>query len=164
MSTTTTTTTTPSAIQVIEAEGATEILTEVCYAAAAANGWHEDYPKREDYTSDQVFKRATLAWITNKVYLIANEVIEGTEELRDGRRVDEIYFVHPDGTEYTEQQYDALTGAPLCKPEGLPIELADAIIRIGDLTGLMELPTADAVGFKLEYNATRGKRHGGKAF
>jgi NTP pyrophosphatase (non-canonical NTP hydrolase) len=49
------------------------------------------------------------------------------------------------------------------KPEGLPIELADAIIRILDLCGALGIDIESAVETKHEFNAARPFRHGGKA-
>lgn len=48
------------------------------------------------------------------------------------------------------------------KPEGIPIELADAVIRIFDLAEGFNVPLAEAVMVKMAYNKTRPERHGGK--
>jgi len=49
------------------------------------------------------------------------------------------------------------------KPEGLPSELADVLIRIGDFCGRHGIDLEAAVLAKLAYNKTRPRRHGGKA-
>lgn len=49
------------------------------------------------------------------------------------------------------------------KPVGFAIELADVLIRVLDLCGLLEIDIDDAVRRKHEYNKTRPYRHGGKA-
>lgn len=49
------------------------------------------------------------------------------------------------------------------KPEGLPIELADTVIRIADLCGALGIDLGAAIEQKLTYNATRKHRHGGRA-
>ena len=48
------------------------------------------------------------------------------------------------------------------KPEGALIELADAVIRIGDLCGKMGWDLEKAIMLKTRYNLTRPHRHGGK--
>ena len=74
--------------------------------------------------------------------LIVSELAEALEELRDGHPLQEIRF-GPDG-----------------KPEGFTVELADAIIRIGDMCGGYNLPLARALLLKLKYNETRPYKHG----
>jgi NTP pyrophosphatase (non-canonical NTP hydrolase) len=46
------------------------------------------------------------------------------------------------------------------KPEGIAIELADAVIRIMDLCGKMEIDLGRAILDKMEYNRTRPHKHG----
>lgn len=48
------------------------------------------------------------------------------------------------------------------KPEGLPSELADAVIRVLDMAGAMGINIEAAVAEKVAFNATRPHRHGGK--
>ncbi len=50
----------------------------------------------------------------------------------------------------------------LNKPEGIPSELADTVIRICDLCGLMGIDLERAIEEKMLYNKTRPHRHGGK--
>ena len=49
------------------------------------------------------------------------------------------------------------------KPEGLPSELADVVIRVLDLAGWLGIDLGEAIRAKHAYNATRPYRHGGKA-
>lgn len=78
-----------------------------------------------------------------KLALVHSEVSEALEALRDGET--ELY----------------LTDAG--KPEGLPAELADAVIRICDLAGWLGIDLGEAIRLKHAYNETRPYRHGGKA-
>lgn len=78
--------------------------------------------------------------------LMISEITEASEELRDGHRLDEIYL--KDGS---------------TKPEGVPIELADAVIRIADFCKEHDIDLVLAITVKMSYNATREHRHGGKA-
>jgi len=48
------------------------------------------------------------------------------------------------------------------KPEGLPIELADVVIRVLDLAGYLGIDLQDAIAVKHQYNKTRSYRHGSK--
>lgn len=48
------------------------------------------------------------------------------------------------------------------KPEGIPIELADAVIRIISFCSRFDINLADAIDQKMAYNETRPHRHGGK--
>ncbi len=72
-----------------------------------------------------------------------SELSEAFEEHRAGHAVDEIY--EKDG-----------------KPEGIPVELADTVIRIADFCGLHGIDLQQAIDIKLEYNKTRTYRHGNK--
>lgn len=48
------------------------------------------------------------------------------------------------------------------KPEGIPSEMADILIRLLDTAGRYGVNLDSAVREKLAYNRTRGHRHGGK--
>ena len=48
-------------------------------------------------------------------------------------------------------------------PHGVPIELADLVIRVADLCQNYGIDLEDAIAKKIEYNKTRPMRHGGKA-
>lgn len=48
------------------------------------------------------------------------------------------------------------------KPEGVPIELADAVIRIMDFCEAQNIDLEEAIRIKHEFNKTRPYRHGGK--
>lgn len=76
-----------------------------------------------------------------KIALIHSELSEALEEHRAGRAPNEVYEVYGE-------------------PEGVPIELADAIIRIADLCGHYDIDLAAAVEQKLTYNKRRPDRHG----
>lgn len=48
------------------------------------------------------------------------------------------------------------------KPSGIASELADVLIRIGDMCGKWNIPLEKALEMKMEYNKSRPYRHGGK--
>lgn len=82
------------------------------------------------------------------VSLMHSELSEALEEYRNGRDYDEVY--------YNESADD------INKPEGIPIELADCIIRILQFCGEEGIDIQEAYELKMQYNGTRPHRHGGK--
>lgn len=48
------------------------------------------------------------------------------------------------------------------KPEGIPIEMADAVIRLMDMAEAFGIDLLDAIQIKMKYNRGRTFRHGGK--
>lgn len=79
-----------------------------------------------------------------QIALIGCEVSEAIEEIRKGGDVTRNSY--PDGL----------------KPEGVPAELADVIIRVLDYSYARGIDIESAVFEKLEFNTTRSHRHGGK--
>ena len=120
-------------------------LTDVaheCYDAAEENGWHDDV--------NQFRARAGMEnnWVGNKLMLVVSELCEAQDELRKGHNPDHIYL--------SEKE----------KPEGFLVEMADAVIRIFDLLGVLGLndDLQEVIEAKLAHNRARGYKHGGKAF
>lgn len=77
----------------------------------------------------------------NRIALIHGELFEAHEEYRNGRG------------------FEPRVG-PTGKPEGVPSELADVVIRVADLCGVHGIDLQSAVETKLAYNRTRPFRHG----
>lgn len=48
------------------------------------------------------------------------------------------------------------------KPLGIPIELADVVIRVFSMCSELEIDLEAAIDTKITWNRTRGIRHGGK--
>ena len=72
-----------------------------------------------------------------------SEISEAWEEYRNGHPMNEVYF---NGD----------------KPEGVPVELADCIIRILDTCEKYKIDIQEAIKIKMEYNESRPYKHGGK--
>jgi NTP pyrophosphatase (non-canonical NTP hydrolase) len=86
--------------------------------------------------------------VPEKLMLIVSEIAEALEEYRDGKPLDLVYFADPKDEK--------------SKPEGFGVELADAVIRILDLCGYLQIDMAELIALKHNYNLTRSYRHGGK--
>lgn len=76
--------------------------------------------------------------------LIVTEVSEAVEEFRIGKKPNETY--------YKEDKPS--------KPEGIPSELADVIIRVLDLCGEYDIDVESMLDEKLGFNQTREHKHG----
>lgn len=109
-------------------------MQDCIYKTAEDHGWWEGEPN-----------------IPEKLALIHSEVSEALEEYRKGIALDVVYT--GDGKGIMK---------PGDKPEGFGVELADAIIRILDLCGYLQIDMAELIALKHNYNLTRSYRHGGK--
>lgn len=72
-----------------------------------------------------------------------SELSEALKEFTDGREITETYYI--DG-----------------KPEGIPTELADIILRVLSYSGKENINIERALFEKMEYNKTRPYLHGKK--
>lgn len=80
--------------------------------------------------------------LPTRLMLIVSELAEAMEEHRAGN----------------DPKFSSVTGGG--KPIGIPSELADVIIRVGDLAGVYGIDLEAAVRDKMAFNETRPRKHG----
>lgn len=124
-------------------------LQERAYRQSAEKGFHDDEPTEG---------RALLSLNAERIALIHSELSEALEELRNGKAANETYYP----TMPNEWGDDEPHGP--FKPEGVPSEMADVVIRVLDFCGANNINLEAMILEKLDYNASRGRMHGGKKF
>jgi NTP pyrophosphatase (non-canonical NTP hydrolase) len=75
--------------------------------------------------------------------------------------VSEAFEAYRNNYPYSENYYFADNNNNL-KPEGIPSELADVILRVTDICAQFNIDLEAAIIEKKEYNKTRPYQHGGK--
>lgn len=120
-------------------------LAKKCYDEAAANGWHQNEVSLGDCLMN-----------------IHSEISEAWEEHRNGRGITEIYYRCKKNANIAHTCHGICEPCEYGKPEGIPIELADVLIRVLDACAMYGIDIDAAVEQKLSYNQKRGYRHGGK--
>lgn len=116
------------------------MMQDEVYEVNAENGWFDDQRTFGD-----------------EMMLLVTEVAEAMEAFRDfGFKQ---FYRRPDG-EFDDSPVSD-SGAPN-KPEGVASEIADVLIRVLDTCHRHDIDLFKAFREKLNYNITRGYRHGGK--
>ena len=133
--------------------------------ANKAKGFHDDMPDRADFVpgdrGDRAFESAMRHYHGNLHMLIVSEAAEAHDEIRAGRAADETYYPTAiEGSEVLKQPYR--NGGGPAKPEGVPSEIADGIIRGFDYFARHNIDGASMIVEKLIYNASRPFKHGKK--
>jgi hypothetical protein len=102
-----------------------------------------------------------------KMLLVIREITEAVEELRAGKTPVQIYFpglVLAREDKPSMDQIFEFAVEQKVKPEGFPIELVDAIIRLFNMVSDLGYSVEQLVVLKDAYNQSRPFKHGGKAF
>lgn len=138
-------TTTPLTISQLQAR---------CADLANSKGFHGKRRVAEDADLMVHYRMARVG------ALILTELGELVEEIRGGHPMTANYYPamgSPDAT-YSEPR----PGMDWGKPEGVPAEAADVLIRLLDWCGEEGIDLEAAVIEKMAYNETRAAMHGGK--
>ena len=107
------------------------------------SAWCERKGWREDVRSERPNSAGDL------LMLVVTELAEALEEVRDHHGLNEVCHV--------EDKHGRQ------RPGGVPIELADVLIRIFDIAGRWNIDLEAVVREKMAYNEDRPYKHGGRA-
>lgn len=117
---------------------------------------HEEAKKKGWYTK----KGRNIAEL---IALIHSEISEALEEARDSVDVMELSHIFY-SSKYDPKARLGKSQGEYTKPEGFAVEVADAVIRIADMCGYLDIDLEEAIKIKMKYNKTRPHRHGDKLF
>ena len=107
-------------------------LARKCHEDAKSLGWYDEGKTKSD---------------VENLMMVVTELAEAVEEIRNEKPA---FYYHP--TDDRE----------IKKPEGIAVEIADAIIRLLDMSAYKGYDIETVIKEKLAFNLTRGYRHGGK--
>jgi hypothetical protein len=108
-----------------------------CYATSAAHGFHDTDTPDPSRAVGRLQQAQRLMLIVSE----AAEAFEHLRNLRPGEPIDQII-------------YDGL------KPDGVPIEMADIVIRVMDFCETYNINLAKMMRIKMRYNESRPYKHG----
>lgn len=111
-------------------------------------------------------------YIGNKLMLVASELAEAQDEIRNGHAPTETYYTAgpmpaslaveftsgAEAREHWEKAYAEKPGPK--KPEGFPSEIADAVIRLFGIAYEVGIDLPAIIQEKMNYNDTRPYKHG----
>lgn len=121
-------------------------LADQIFLNAANKGFHDtDNWKvyRKDSQGNEIDVTDTWSELQSakRHMLFVGEVAESFEEIHSGQKPSSVYYAGE-------------------KPEGVPIELADVLIRVLDYAASEGINIGEAVREKMQYNSTRQRLHG----
>lgn len=129
-------------------------LMEIAHFIARKKGWWDKFTNARGRV--EIGPDALLG----RIMLQATELAEAAECVRDGQR--DLRFEHPEsGVKYAlSSDWSELRNG--FKPEGLPAEWADVVIRIFDDARALGIDLGYAIAVKMYHNQFRKHRHGGR--
>lgn len=105
--------------------------------------WRDDEWLCDHVPDDEMRRHVERLVIGHRLALIHSEVTEALECARDQSNPRRTWYREQDG-----------------KPEGLPFELADAVIRIMDLCEWLNVDLESCIEEKQAFNSGRPMKHG----
>lgn len=114
-------------------------MRDEAYATSKSKGWYEQ-------------GRRDIPTLLCLIHSEVSEALEAWRETGDEGIADEMKRIE---IRFKSELYNV-------KPEGVAAELADVVIRIGDLCGAYGIDLDAAVRAKMAFNKLRPHRHGGK--
>ncbi len=104
---------------------------------------------------------------TEALMKVVGELSEAEDEYAHGNEIAEVYFNNDIYGKHEYPSNDAVAPdinfpGTYLKPEGIPVELADVLIRLLDTCAYYGIDIDSAVKLKHDYNKNRSYRHGGK--
>jgi hypothetical protein len=136
-------------------------------ANATAKGFREEGDRlreqlewavhRGDDTEELYAVQNYSNYLVKRISLIGGEVKEAEDEIRAGHAPDETYYP----SKGSDLSLVALRDN-IYKPEGVPSELADILIRTLELCDELNIVPSAIVAEKHAYNKTRARMHGKK--
>lgn len=137
-----------------DAKTAGDVLQAICHGDAYRAGWWHNIPMG-----------------LNLREIVRNPNLHGNHLLAGALVAQKLCLVHSEVSEAMEGHRKGLMDDKLPHRSMLEVELADAIIRICDLAGALNLDLGGAIAEKLAYNAKRADHKpearqaaGGKAY
>lgn len=120
-------------------------LQALCWQNSEDKGFHASEPKDP---------AALAIYNGNRLMLIVSEAVEAHDEIRNGHAAGRTYY--PADPVFIDGKLQ------LQKPEGVPSEIADIVIRCFDFAGSNGFDLGSIIQEKMAYNATRERMHGKK--
>lgn len=110
--------------------------------------WTNPSPSPDIRSNDKTWRN-----VPEVLMLVVSELSEALEDYRSGKMI-----TWGDSSEAIQKP----GGGIVPKPCGFPSEIADTFIRLLDICGAYGIDIEQEIATKMEYNALRAHRHGGK--